>query len=636
MYFVYFSWWRNQNFRVLSSTEVKVATVGRTSGVWNDKDSSFKFKLPAGVCTAYVSFMGTTGIHEFHFTTDSAEASHVAWEHIDYNHTSDAFLLERAFTYRGKHPQVVELPLPRVSGFTKFHNPTRPSHLVGGALVRCRRSYSPSEIGSIRAVGLGQSPAYFSRRVRSMSRTPDREDRARSFFQPRSTSSPGSFRSREHSMDRSMFPFQKRSQRILPPKRRESGSASIGSRSRSPSRSPPHTPLRSPSPSKRRCPKPVWGQQMRTLPVEHSKFIWDTVSYITSLQAFLDFAAGCDLRVHIMRRAIEDNDPSDGEVSLENCVAQALVIWWLSSNRPAVWKSNKVRQEFVKLHMPGIHSCLMKKHPTLDPNTPNKNSQNEPRPGPSGQMSKKSDKYQTMEYIVLHLKSYEFDFFKELSGMIQTPENAYGLACITNLPDPTFAHIRHEHTKFGLSVKEIHGRIALHILGIWYLQAKNKFHIIPMIMDMFRDLELYDECEEIFEIFPEMNEDVNRSKPTPKKVHMGTKLLKKGHKAKSSTIKNQGHCSSTSPLNTIRENGEVVEVEEQMPDLVDISDDGDTNGDQQPLITFGQARLTNMGDTTENLSQGVNVKFEVDNGNTEVSRDIPPNPHVLLKNLQKK
>ena len=78
--------------------------------------------------------------------------------------------------------------------------------------------------------------------------------------------------------------------------------------------------------------------------------------------------------------------------------------------------------------MPGIHSCLMKRHPTLDPNTPNKNSQSEPQPGPSGQMSKNPDKYQTMEYTVLHLKSYECDFFKELSGLIQTPENAYGLA----------------------------------------------------------------------------------------------------------------------------------------------------------------------------------------------------------------
>ena len=41
-----------------------------------------------------------------------------------------------------------------------------------------------------------------------------------------------------------------------------------------------------------------------------------------------------------------------------------------------------------------------------------------------------------------------------------------------------------------------------------------------------------------------------------------------------------------------------------------------------------------MGDTTENLSQGVNVTFEVDNESREVSRDIPPIPHVLLKNLR--
>ena len=152
---------------------------------------------------------------------------------------------------------------------------------------------------------------------------------------------------------------------------------------------------------------------MRTLPIEHSKFIWDTVSYITSLQAFFDFAAGCDLPIHKVRRAIEDNDPSDGEVSLGNRITQALVIWWLSSNRPAVWKSNKVKQGFVKFHMSGIHSCLMKRHPTLDPDiNTNNNNQSELQPGPSGHMSKNPDKYQTMEYIIFHLKSYEFDFSK--------------------------------------------------------------------------------------------------------------------------------------------------------------------------------------------------------------------------------
>ena len=118
--------------------------------------------------------MGTSGVHKFHFTSDSAKASHVAWEHLDYDHTTDAFLLDRAFTHRGKHPWVVELPLPRVTGFTEYYNATRPSHLVGGALVRHHRSYSPTEIRSMQTVGLEQSPVYFSRSAHSASRTPSR------------------------------------------------------------------------------------------------------------------------------------------------------------------------------------------------------------------------------------------------------------------------------------------------------------------------------------------------------------------------------------------------------------------------------------------------------------------------------
>ena len=143
MFTIYFSWWRDQveNFRVpTTSTKVKVATAGKAFGVWHDNTNTFQFKLPAGVCAADVTFMGTTGIHEFHFTLDSAKAFHVAWEQIDYEHTSDAFLLEHAFSHNGKHPQVVELPLPRVADFSRYHNPTRPSHLIGRALVRHQRS----------------------------------------------------------------------------------------------------------------------------------------------------------------------------------------------------------------------------------------------------------------------------------------------------------------------------------------------------------------------------------------------------------------------------------------------------------------------------------------------------------------
>ena len=77
MYFVYFSWWKD--FRVPTSTpKVKVATAGKACGVWYEKLNTFQFKLPAGICAADMTFMGTSGVHDFHFTLDSAKASHVA------------------------------------------------------------------------------------------------------------------------------------------------------------------------------------------------------------------------------------------------------------------------------------------------------------------------------------------------------------------------------------------------------------------------------------------------------------------------------------------------------------------------------------------------------------------------------
>ena len=81
------------------------------------------------------------------------------------------------------------------------------------------------------------------------------------------------------------------------------------------------------------------------------------------------------------------------------------------------------------------------------------------------------------------------------------------------------------------------------------------------------------------------------------------------------------------------ENGEIVDVEEQMPELVDDTenDDSSANGGQsQPLITFGQVHLNNMGATTENLGQSIYVTFDVDNENFG---NTPPNPHVLLRDV---
>ena len=185
--------------------------------------------------------MGTSGVHDFHFTLDSAKASHVTWEHADYPHTTDAFLLERAFSQVGKRPQVVDLPLPRVAEMTRYHNPTRPDHLKGGALVRRRRSYSPNEFRSVQDMGLEQRPAHFTRKMKSM---------------PRAKSAPYRKHSeaRQKSREKCPSPYSHRVQKV-PPSRRGSRSSS---RDRSISKSPSVSAA------------PIWIRRMRCMPMEHS------------------------------------------------------------------------------------------------------------------------------------------------------------------------------------------------------------------------------------------------------------------------------------------------------------------------------------------------------------------------------
>ena len=136
---------------------------------------------------------------------------------------------------------------------------------------------------------------------------------------------------------------------------------------------------------------------MRCMPMEHSKFVWDIVSYITSLQAFFDFAIGCGIPNHMVRKAIEDNDPKDGDISLDNCVVQALTTWWTSNNIPALRRSEKVKQGFVHMNMSGIYTSIIRRHATLDPTPSDPVEHTDPQPGTSGQMSPRPRKYRSLE-----------------------------------------------------------------------------------------------------------------------------------------------------------------------------------------------------------------------------------------------
>ena len=79
-----------------------------------------------------------------------------------------------------------------------------------------------------------------------------------------------------------------------------------------------------------------------------------------------------------------------------------------------------------------------------------------------------------------------------------------------------------KNTHFGLSIKGIQGRITFPVLAIWYIHAKGKYHVIPVIKDVFHDLELEDECAKIIDKFLGVVDRNLRDNRTPNKIQMGT------------------------------------------------------------------------------------------------------------------
>ena len=133
-----------------------------------------------------------------------------------------------------------------------------------------------------------------------------------------------------------------------------------------------------------------------------------------------------------------------------------------------------------------------------------------------------------------------------------------------------------------------------------------------MLKDMFNDLGLEDDCSEVFNNYPNM---VEKLTPAEKKVlngiKMGTKSLDKGKKSNTAAL--PSNCSFMHPLHPIWENGEESDMEEQMPELVDTSDN-----------EISSTRDNQQGSTTENDNE---------NEDNENSRHTHT-PIILMKNLK--
>ena len=115
-----------------------------------------------------------------------------------------------------------------------------------------------------------------------------------------------------------------------------------------------------------------------------------------------------------------------------------------------------------------------------------------------------------------------------------------------------------------------------------------------MLREMFHDLEMEDDCAEVIDRFPGVVDRLqNNNQNFPNKINMGIKSLSKGKKSKAAA--NQSNCSSMHPIHPIRENGGGSDMEEQIPELVDISDN-----------EISSTRENQQGTTTGNVTENDN------------------------------
>ena len=140
-------------------------------------------------------------------------------------------------------------------------------------------------------------------------------------------------------------------------------------------------------------------------------------------------------------------------------------------------------------------------------------------------------------------------------------------------------------------------------------------------------------CEEIIDKFPSVVDKLktNAYPAEPNKIKMGTKSLGKGKSSKvnSNTTASQSNCSSIHPLHSIRENGEESDMEEQVPELVDISDN-------EISSTKDNNRDNGQGPTTENeneRNENEDERNENEKNKNENSRHTH-RPIILMTNLK--
>ena len=213
-------------------------------------------------------------------------------------------MLDREFTKCGRHPPIVERPIPRVENMSEYYNPTQPSHFINGALVRKRRVYAPHELRPARRVGgtmgMNQGPAYFTRsrsspvrRPRSYSRSPSKTPERRSYSK---------------SLSRS-------------PVRCPSIRFCTRSRSASYTRSRSRSPSYSRSSPRHEAYVPAWKRQFARVPEYQKDFLRNVDSHLKGMPSLNRFFEGCEIPHYVWRNAHEDSQIEPAEMAEYSAIA---------------------------------------------------------------------------------------------------------------------------------------------------------------------------------------------------------------------------------------------------------------------------------------------------------------------------
>ena len=554
--------------------------------------------------------MGVTGIHEFYFSKNTSEASHVFWEDYDYEYKSEACMFDREFTKCGRHPPIVERPIPRVENMAEFYNPTHPSHFINGSLVRKRRVYSPHELRPARRVGgtmgLNQGPAYFTR------------SRSSPVKRPRSYS-------RSYSRSPSKTPERRRSC-SKSPSRSPVRCPSIRSCTRS--RSASYTRSRSQSPSYSRTPPshepyiPIWKRQIARFPEYQRHFLRNVVSRLRGMPTLNKFFEACGIPQYVWKNAQKDSKIEPAEVAEYSAIEQTIGTWWISNKtKPLYWKIDQLQAGFEELNIGRFFRNMLERHPQMDPSY-HEIRLDLPGDNQTGSRANSPPPHNiTVEYAEKQMSHNERNLLQMLSTFTNTPECVDEIAVATSLDAAallTIQAIYHDPKRAEWTTYEY---IAYHILITWYASSSQmqieklcKLREIYYAMGYAKNFDMY-LADSKFEL--------------PK--------MKKGGKAKQTLTMGVSALSRQNSFSPILQvsSGPIGEntVGKRILDVNgDQTTQNNVNSGEEQLIAFGEATVEEVGMGTEKNSRTVTFELSQVPGNRGLSTTSPP-PLISSDNI---